>query len=209
MNWNVKLPAWVTLPTLAAVVVGILFVVAQVKSYLGAPDLALTSIYRPKPVPVKVETVKWITKVETKIKRERVEVPIEVIREVPVAVERKLRDAFQIKLPDLRAEGRELVDVLEVPNAPHGGEMALTIHTATGKIDGIFRPKPAPFVELGGLREAGLEYDPLIAATTVYYRQDLLRVGPAIVNARVFVTAPLSPGETPDYGATVGVAVRF
>jgi hypothetical protein len=50
------------------------------------------------------------------------------------------------------------------------------------------------------VREAGLELDPLNDAVTAYYRQDLLRVGPAIVHARVFAAAPFAAGGTADYG---------
>jgi hypothetical protein len=192
---------------LVAIAVGALIILGWVKPYLSGPDLALTSLYRPKPVHVEVETVKWLTK--TKTVKERVEIPIEVIREVPVKVEKKLDEDFGIKLLDLKAQNRELVDILAVPRAPRGGEMAVTVSTATGRIDGIFRAHPAPLIELGGLREVGLDYDPLNSTATGYYRQDLLRLGPAIVNAKAFAGVPLAPGKSANVGVMVGVAVRF
>lgn len=191
-------------------IVAVLAAWGWVKPLIEGPDLRFSTITRTRPVPVKVETVKWLTKVERQITRQRVEVPVEVIREVPAKVEQRLVNDFQIKLPELQSEGRELVDIVGVPKAPHGGEMALTIHTATGKIDSIFRPKAAPFVEAGGMREAGVDYDPLGVAVRGYYRQDLIRIGPGIVNAKVFAAAPLrGSARAPEYGASIGVAIRF
>lgn len=207
MSWNRHLPGWLSLAVLGAVVIGILTLVGWVKPYLSGPDLALSTIYRPKPVPVKVETVKWLTR--TKVKTERMEVPIEVIREVPPKTETRLAEGFGLRLSDLRADNRELVDVLAVPKAPHGGEMALTVNTESGRIAGTFRPKAAPFIAFGGLREVGLDLNVTSKAAGGYYRQDLIRVGPAVVNGKVFVSAPLVAGGAPDFGAAVGVAVRF
>ncbi|MGZ5445283.1 MAG: hypothetical protein ACXW5J_26760 [Thermoanaerobaculia bacterium] len=181
-----------------------------IKPFLEGPDLRFSTLTRTRPVPVEVPRTEWLVKVEKKIVRERVEVPVEVIREVPVKVVERIERDFGLKLPELRGEGRELVDVLEVPPAPHGGEMALTIHTGTGKIDGIFRARPMPLFELGGMREVGLDYDPLNAAATAYYRQDLVRVGPAIINGRVFAAAPTGgDAGVPSYGVSLGVAIRF
>lgn len=201
---NRVLPSWITLSFAAMLVVGVLVVVGWIKPYLSGPDLAFTTIYRPKPVPVKIETVKWLTKVKT----ERVEVPVEVVREVPAKLEKRLESDFGLKLSDLRAENRELVDVLGIPKAPRGGELALTINKESGKIDSVFRPKAAPFLELGGIREAGLEYDAISESATGYYKQDLLRLGPAVVSGRVFTTTPVT-GIKPTVGAAVGVSVRF
>ncbi|HYM59481.1 MAG TPA: hypothetical protein VEZ11_01170, partial [Thermoanaerobaculia bacterium] len=184
MSLTRVLPTWLTLGVLGAIVAGVLALVGWIKPYLQGPDLALTTIYRPKPVPVKVETVKWLSRVE--VKREQVTVPIEVIREVPAKEEEHLHANFGIHLLDLKAENKELVDVLAVPRAPYGGEMALTANTATGKVDGIFRPNAAPFIEFGGIREAGLDYDPLQRRAHGYYRQDLVRVGPGVINGKVF-----------------------
>ncbi len=201
-------PAWLSLGVLSAIVVGALALVGWIKPYLQGPDLGLTTIYRPKPVPVKVETVKWLSKVE--VRREQITVPIEVIREVPEQEAEHLHANFGLSLLDLKAENKELVDVLAVPRAPYGGEMAITAGTVTGKVDGIFRPHAAPFIEFGGIREVGLDYDPLQARAHGYYRQDLVRVGPGIVNGKVFAAVPLTPGgPAPDYGVTIGVAVRF
>lgn len=205
MNWNKNLPSWLTLSVLAAIVVGTLFLIAQAKSYLSGPDLALTTIYRPKPVPVPVETVKWMTKV----KKERVEVPMEVYRDVPAKVEKRLEKDFNIRLPELRAENKELADILAVPKAPRGGEMALTVNTETGQIEGIFRPKATPLIEFGGIREVGLDANIIRQGVTGYFRQDLVRLGPAVVNGKAFATVPLTAGQAPDYGVSVGVAVRF
>lgn len=206
MNWKAKVPMWLTLPLLAGIVIGALWFVAQVKSYLGGPDLALTTIYRSKPVPVEVERVKWLTK--TKIKVERVEVPVEVIREVSPKIEKKL-EGFNINLEKLHAEKKELVDVLDVPKAPRGGEMALTVDTDSGQITGTFLPKKTPLIEFGGIREVGIDYNVLRSGVTGYYRQDLVRLGPAVVNGKAYATVPLTPGTTADYGVSVGVAVRF
>jgi hypothetical protein len=206
---NRNLPPWLSLGLLAGVVVGMLALVGWIKPYLAGPDLAMTTIYRPKPVPVHVETVKWLKKVETKVVKERIEIPVEVIGDVPLSEAKRLAEDFHISIPDLQKENRKLVDVLDVPKAPHGGEMALTVNTASGKIDGIFRPKPAPMIEVGGLREAGAEFDPLNNAVTGYYRQDLLRVGPVVISGRAFVTGPLTPRNAPTYGAAIGAAVRF
>lgn len=200
-------PAWLTLPVLGLLVVGVLWFIAQAKSYFSGPDLVLTTIYRPKPVPVEVERVKWLTK--TKIKTERVEIPVEVIREVSPKIEKRLSDGFHITLDQLHAEKKELVDVLDVPKAPRGGEMALTVDTDTGKITGTFLPKKTPLIEFGGIREAGVDYNVLRQGATGYYRQDLVRLGPAIVNGKAFATVPLTPGVAADYGVTIGVAVRF
>jgi hypothetical protein len=194
---------------LAGIVIGVLAIVGWIKPYLNGPDLAVATIYRPRPVAVQVERVKWLNRVETKIVRERVEVPVEVIREIPAKEAKRLEDDFHIKVADLQKESRELIDVVAVPKAPHGGEMALTVNTESGKIDGIFRATPAPVVEFGGLRELGAELDPLNQAVTGYYRQDLLRVGPIVVSGRAFVTGPLAPGRVPTYGAAIGASVRF
>ncbi len=180
-----------------------------IKPWIEGPDLRFSTITRTRPVPVKVETVRWMTKVATKIKRERVEVPVEVIREVPVKVAERLKEGFKVSLPDLRAEGRELVDVLEVPKAPHGGEMALTVQTATGKIDGIFRAKPAPFFEAGGLRELGGGYNPFSGTAILSYRQDLVRIGPVVVVGRGYLAAPLKPGQAVDVGGDINAVIRF
>lgn len=198
--------------TYGFVVIALLAAWGWVKPFLDGPDLRFSTITsRTRPVPVKVTEVKWLTKVETQIKRERVEVPVVVIREVPAKVEERLKEDFGIKLPDLRDEGRELVDVLDVPKAPNGGEMALTIHTTSGKIDGTFRARPAPFIEFGGLREAGVDLDMINTAVVGYYRQDLARVGPAVVNGKVFAAVPVAGGEAgqANAGASIGVAIRF
>jgi hypothetical protein len=214
MNWQRSLPSWLSLGVLAAIVVGVLFVVGWIKPYLNGPDLALTTIYRPKPVPVRVETVKWL-KGDTRVKTERVEVPVEVIREVPAKVEKQLL-GFGLSLKDLQAKKEELVDVLDVPRAPHGGEMALTVNTETGKIDGTFKPKAAPLIEFGGIRAAGGAFDPIAKRIVGYYRQDLIRVGPVVVNGRVSAGAPLAVGASSsngrrvlDYGVEIGAEIRF
>lgn len=203
MNWKAHVPVWITLPLLGGVAVGALVLVGNIKSYLD-PISSLSTIYRVKPVPVKVTEVKWMTKV----KKETIQVPVEVIREVPAKVEKQLL-GFGLNLKDLHAENKELVDVLDVPKAPHGGEMALTVNTGTGKIEGTFKAKQSPLIEFGGLREAGVDFNVIQRGVTGYYRQDLVRIGPAIINGKVFATAPLSPGTPPTYGAMVGVAVRF
>jgi hypothetical protein len=202
-----NLPSWFSLTLLAAVAVGVLFLVGWIKPYLHGPDLALTTIYRPKPVPVKVETVKWMTKVKT----EKVEVQVEVIREVPAKVEKQLL-GFGINLKELHAENKELAKILGVPRAPHGGEMALTVNTGSGEIEGIFKPKQAPFIEFGGMREVGMDYEPLGKVAGGYYRQDLVRLGPVIVNGKAFVKAPIAPAASSkgiDYGVSIGAAIRF
>lgn len=202
----VNAPRWLTY---TALVVAVLAAIGWVKPYLVGPDLALATIYRPKPVPVEIETVKWLTKVETKTVKERVEVPVEVIRELPVKETKRLEEDFGLALSELRADNRELVDVLAIPRAPRGGEMAVTINTESGRIDGVFRPKAAPLFELGGMREVGIDYDPINAVATGYYRQDLVRVGPAIVHAKAFAGASLGPGKGSTAGVSIGVAVRF
>jgi hypothetical protein len=209
MNLKRNVPSWITLPLLAAIVIGGLFVASNIKSYLD-PISSLSTIYRPKPVPVKVETVKWL-KGDVRIKRETITVPVEVIREVPAKVEKQLL-GFGISLKDLHDENKELAKVVDVPKAPHGGEMALTVNTGTGAIEGIFLAHPAPLFELGGIREVGVDYEPLGKRVGTYFRQDLGRIGPAILNVKVFAKAPITPtanGRGLDYGGSVGVAVRF
>lgn len=206
MIWQRNLPAWCSFGLLAALAIGALALVGWIKPYLSGPDLGVATVYRPKPVPVRVETVKWIKRVE----RQTVTVPVEIIREVPAKTEEQLTQKFGFAIGDLRAEQKELVDILAVPKAPHGGEMALTVNTSSGKIAGTFRPNQAPFLELGGMREIGLEYDPLNTMAGGYYRQDLVRIGPAIVNGKAFARLPLTPGsKAPDFGVSIGVAVRF
>lgn len=195
--------------TYGLLLVAVLAIAGWVKPYLNGPDVALTTLYRTKPQPVAAPTVKWLTRVEHKTVTERVEVPVEVIRELPAKETKRLEEDFGLKLPELRAENRELVDILAVPKAPRGGEMALTVNTGSGKIDGIFRAKSAPFVELGGMREVGIDYDALNRAASGYYRQDLVRIGPAIVNGKAFAGVPLTPGKSSTLGVMVGVAVRF
>lgn len=202
MNWKTNVPPWITLPLLAGIVIGVLALVANVKAYLD-PVSTMSTIYRPKPVPVPVETVKWLTKT-----REVVKVPVEVVREVPPKTAKRLEDDFHLTVPSLLAEHKELLDVANVPRAPHGGEMALTLNTETGKVEETFRATAAPVIEFGGVREVGLAYDAINRGLTAYYQQDLVRLGPAIVNVRAFATAPLGSG-IPTYGATVGVAARF
>lgn len=206
-RWKAIVPAWITLPLLAAIVVGALVLVGNIKSYLD-PISSLSTIYRPKPVPVAVEKVKWLTKVKTV----QVSVPVEVIHEVEKKEAARLDKDFGIKLDLLHDQNKELATVLSVPRAPHGGEMAITVNTLTGKTEGIFRPQAAPFIEFGGLREVGVDYEPLGKVAGGYYRQDLVRLGPAIVNGKVFAKAPISPGASArglDYGVSIGVAVRF
>jgi len=183
-----------------------LAVIGQAKAWLQGPDLRFLTVTRVKPVPVVTEQVKWL---RGKTKVERVEVPVEVIRTVTPKVADRLREDFKLDLNTLRSEKKELVDVREVPKAPYGGEMALTVHTETGKVDTIFRPKPQPFLELGGLREAGVGYDPLNAAVRVYGRMDVGRVGPVVVNGEVFAVKPLRPGEKADFGGAINASVRF
>lgn len=205
MSWKKSIPAWITLPLLAAVVVGILFAVATVESYLD-PISTMSTIYRPKPVIEKVEKVKWLTKVKTV----QVSVPVEVIHEVEKKGAARLDKDFGIKLDLLHAENKELATVLAVPRAPHGGEMAITVNTLTGKTEGVFNAKTAPLIEFGGIREVGVDYEPLAKVAGGYFRQDLLRVGPAVINGKVFAKAPIAPGSRGlDYGVSVGVAVRF
>jgi hypothetical protein len=207
MNWQKNISAWFTLPLLAGIVVGALFLIGNIKAYLD-PISSMSTIYRPKPVPVKVETVKWL-KGDIRVKKEIVNVPVEVIREVPAKTNKRLEDDFHINVKDLMAEHKALVDVVDVPKAPHGGAMALTIDTDSGKIENTFRPNAAPVIEFGGIREAGAEYNVLQKGVTGYYRQDLVRIGPVVVGGRVFVTAPLAPGTPASYGASVGASVRF
>ncbi len=206
MRWTRALPGWLSLGVLAAIVVGLLAAIGWVKPYLAGPDLAVTTIYRPRPVPVEVERVKWLTR--TEVKTERVEVPVVVIREVEPKIEKKLAEEFNLELPKLAAENRALVDVVAVPRAPYGGEMALTVSTEAGTIEGIFRARPAPFLELGGMRELGVDYDPFNRAASGYYRQDLVRIGPAVINGKAFAELPLGGGSA-SAGASIGVAVRF
>jgi hypothetical protein len=202
----VSAPRWVTY---ALIIVAALAVVGWVKPYLQGPDLAFSTIYRPRPVPVKVDTTAWLKNAEPKIKYVRVPVEVPVIVEVPAKVQQRFEEDFGIKLPELRAENRELVDILAVPKAPRGGEMALVVNTSTGKIDGTFHAHTAPLLELGGLREAGIEYDPMNAMAAGYYRQDLVRVGPAVVSGKVFAGVPVAPGKQATAGVAIGVAVRF
>ena len=106
---NRNLPHWLSLGLLAAIVVGALAAYGWIKPYLNGPDLALTTIYRPKPVPVKVATVKWMN--DVRVVREKVPVPggVEVVHDIPPKVAKRLVDDFHISLPDLRKEHRELV----------------------------------------------------------------------------------------------------
>ncbi len=204
-GWQRNLPAWCSLGLLAALVIAALAIVGWIKPYLSGPDLGVATVYRPKPIPVRVETVKWLERVE----RKTVTVPVEVIREVPPKTEEQLETKFGFGLSDLKSEGKDFVDVLAVPKAPHGGEMALTVNTTTGKVAGTFRPNPSPLIELGGMREVGFEYDPLNTMAGGYYRQDLVRIGPGIVNGKAFARLPVTPGSKADFGVTIGVAVRF
>jgi hypothetical protein len=198
----VNAPRWIVY---GLFVVAALAAAGWIKPYLHGPDLSLSTVYRPRPVPVRVTEVKWLTKVEKQIVRERIEV--EAIRELPPKQAERLEKDFQITLPSLRTEGRDLLGVLDIPRAPHGGEIAVTVNTTTARIDGIFRPKAAPFVELGGVREAGVDFDVLSKSAIGYYRQDLVRLGPCVVNAKVFATS--ASGRGPAVGAFIGVAVRF
>ncbi len=191
------IPGWISLALLAIIIVAALALVGWIKPYLTGPDLAFTTIYRPKPVPVKVETVKWLTKVKT----ERVEIPIEVIRTVTPAQEKRLSE-FGIALPQLASEHKQLLRVFDIPKAAYGGELAVTASTESGRVDGVFLPKRAPFIALGGLREAAIDFDVISRKPGGHYRQDLVRVGPAIVTGEAFVRGGKS-------GAAIGVAVRF
>lgn len=196
----------VTLPVLLGAIVAVLFIAAQVKSYVEGPANAFATIYRPKPVPVTAETVKWL-KGDVRIQRETVKVPVEVIREVPAKVEKHLSDGFKIDLKELHAEHKELLDVLDVPKAPHGGELAVTVDSDSGKIAGTFSAKPAPLIEFGGLREIAATYDPIHRTPGVAYSQDLLRVGPVVLGGRAFVAAPKAGGA--NYGVELTAGVRF
>lgn len=210
MNWRANVPSWITVPILtpaliAAIVVGAFFIVGWVKPYLFGPDLALTTLYRPKTVPVQAEPSKLIKNAETKT----VSTPRQVITKLPPKDDAKLKAEFGKNLADLHAENKELATVLTIPKASNGGEIAITTNNQTGVTEGIFRPKPKPFYEFGGIREVGIDYNVIQRGVTGYYRQDLVRIGPGVVNGKAFVTMPLSPGQQPSYGAMIGVAVRF
>jgi hypothetical protein len=200
-----NVPRWLTWGLVLSAIAGALFVAGWIKPLLEGPDLSVVTVYRPKSVPVQVETVRWLVKEKERlrVKTERVEVPVEVIREVPAKVEQRLASDFGITLPELRTENRELVDILAIPRAPRGGELAVTVNTGSGRIDGTFRPLPSRLIELGGIREAGVTYGLIDRSIEGYYRQDLVRIGPAIVHGRAFATS------TGDYGVTVGAGVRF
>jgi hypothetical protein len=189
--------------------IALLAAIGWIKPYLAGPELSsMVTMVRVKPVPVPTETVKWLTKVDKRIVRDTVTIPVEVIREVPAKQAERLHQDFNITLPELRETNRELANVVEVPPAPRGGEMAITVNTESGAIGGIFRAKPSPLIEFGGLREAGVEFDAMNTIATGYYKQDLIRIGPAVVNGRVYASLP-GGARSPAAGAAIGVAVRF
>jgi hypothetical protein len=170
------------------------------RQYLEGPEIR--TFTRAKIVPVPVESVKWVEKV----KRETVTVPVQVIRHVPAPIADKL-EPMGVDLEALHAQGSELVDVLAIPKAPQGGDLALTLNSA-GKVSGTFLAKPAPFLEIGGAKEIGAEYDPINSAVTGYYRQDFVRVGRAVIHGRAFATAS-SKYQRSGVGLALGVSVRF
>jgi hypothetical protein len=184
------------------------FLVGVVKPYLEGADL-LTTLHRPRPAPVNIPgPVKWLEKTKTVT----IQGPIQVIHDLAPKEEKKFDSEFHLSMSDLHAEHKKLLTVLPVPKAPFGGEMAVTSATDTGKVAGIFAPKAAPFFELGGIRAAGIAYDPLRMSVTGYYRQDFVRVGPVVVNGRVYAGVPISPvsaGKVPAYGVEIGGEIRF
>jgi hypothetical protein len=205
LNLTRPAPSWLTRGLLAAVVVGGLAAYGWIAPFIHGPDFSLATIYQPKPAPVKVETVKWLTKVKT----EKVTVPVEVIRELPAKEAAHLEKDFGLKLDLLHAENKELAKVLDVPKAPNGGEMALTVNTATGAIDGVFSATRAPFFHLGGMREIGVGYDVIQRGIALHYSQDLARVGPVVLSGTVFASTPTVPGARPSYGGRIDGVVRF
>lgn len=157
-----------------------------------------------------VERTRYMT--NTKIQRERVEIPVEVVREVPAKVDQQLKEDFGHNLLELKAEGRGLLEVVDVPKAPNGGRMEITMFTESGRVKATFAPKPLPAVAFGGMREFGVDLDFVRVELSGYFRQDLVRVGPAIVNGKAFAAVPLKQGAANpqvDYGVKIGVAVRF
>lgn len=150
------------------------------KSYLQGPDLSFVTAFKVKPVPVAVTETKWLTKVV----HEKVTVLVEVVKYLPPPAAKALKDEFHVTLEQLHAENKSLATVLAVPKAPYGGDMAVTVNIGTGKVEGIFVGHSQPFFALGGLREAGVEYDVIGRSAQAYYRQDIARVGPVVVGGR-------------------------
>ena len=136
-------------------------------------------------VPEVREVVKWKTRIEA--------------REVKVK-EAPAKDREEAKA----REGEALLTAVAIPSAPHGGTAQAWL-SREGDTRILFRENPAPFAELGGGREVsawvGVGDDYAVA-----YRQDLGRIGHAVVMARGEVE---SRRGIVGWSAQVGVGVRF
>jgi hypothetical protein len=153
------------------------------------------TIYRDKPVPVRVEVpkevIKWQTKVVTK------EVKVYVPTEKQAA---KFEQQFGFSPKD-----RDILAIGTIPVAPEGGAVAVSVLREGGQAEITFTPKAKRFLQFGGIREVAIWYNPLDHLGQVEYSQDLLRTGPVVWRGRVYGVA----GSRSDFGLAIGAAVRF
>lgn len=136
-------------------------------------------------VPEVREVVKWKTRVETREIK---------VKEVPA----KAREEAKAR------EGEDLLTAVAIPSAPRGGTAQAWL-SREGETRIAWRENPRPFLELGGVREVSV----WIGANDRYavqYRQDLGRIGPAVVMAEA--SAESRRGAV-GWTAGVGVGVRF
>ena len=136
-------------------------------------------------VPEIREVVKWKTRIET--------------REVKV-MEAPAKEREKAKA----REGEDLLTAVAIPSAPHGGTAQAWL-SEEGETRILFRENPAPFVDLGGIREVSA-WAGVSDHYSVAYRQDLGRVGPVVVMARGEVE---SRHGVVGWSAQAGVGVRF
>lgn len=136
-------------------------------------------------VPEVREVTRWKTRVET--------------REI------KIKDAPPAEREKAKArEGDELLTAAAIPPAMDGGTAQAWL-SREGDTRIVWRPNPRPFAELGGVREVSA----WVGANDRYavqYRQDLGRIGPAVVMAEA--SAVSRRGEI-GWTAGIGVGVRF
>lgn len=151
--------------------------------WVSGPPLGVISVagqVRPQPTPAPE------TKIIREVERVYVDRPVEVVREVPVAVERDFNlDHLDDLLTD-ELEGDQLLTVVDLPALPHGGRAAVTLDPE-GKTQVTTLADRPPLFDLGGVWEVagGPMYSRHGVGARLQVSKDLARVGPVYLKAQV------------------------